>query len=206
MDNPAKTLPKPAKMSDYNKILVVCAMQEELDAVSSTFSNAPEGCIVKGLITGMGMTATSKVLSRAISIDKPDLIIDTGICGAINHSVPIGAITQVTTDVEAPFGVIRDGGFVSFENEIYKANNKLTLPYLSVSGATVSLACGELYGDYDVESMEGAAVFALCEAHNIDSLQIRTVSNYMDTPRSEWKIELALVELGKAIGDTLKSL
>ncbi len=181
-------------------------MKEELDAVIPSFAKAPTGCVVKGITTGMGMTGTSRVLSRVIDEEKPDLIIDTGICGAINHNVPIGAVVQVVTDVEAPFGVMREGVFVPFINEIYTAKNKLMLPYLKASGATVSLACGELYGEFDVESMEGAAVFALCDAHDIDSMQLRAVSNYMNTPRSEWKIELALIELGKAMGDTLALL
>ncbi len=199
-----KDLSMTDKMSVYKKILVVAAMPEELSAVSSEFSRAPEGCSVEGLITGMGMTATASALSRAISANRPDLIIDVGICGAINHEIPIGAIVQVDSDTVAPFGVMRGGVFVPFINEIYNAKNNLILPYLRASAATVTLACGELPDAYDVESMEGAAVFALCAAHDIDSLQIRTVSNYMGTPRSEWRIELALDELRKAIRETIQ--
>lgn len=201
-----KYMSKPVKMSVYKKILVVAAMPEELSAVSREFGCAPSGCSVSGIITGMGMTATAAALSREIFDNRPDLIIDVGICGAINHDIPIGSVVQVETDVVAPFGVMREGAFVPFINETYNAKNNLMLPYIQASAATVSLACGELPDDYDVESMEGAAVFALCEAHDIDSLQIRTVSNYMGTPRSEWRIELALEELGKAIRDTLERL
>ena len=48
----------------------------------------------------------------------------------------------------------------------------------------------------DIENMEGAAVFKVCETFNIPCIQIRAISNYVEKRNKEsWNIPLAIQNL-----------
>ena len=92
----------------------------------------------------------------------------------------------------------------SFENYNLrtKTQKKINLPI--VKGITVNCVTGSEKSIKNLisrlnpttESMEGAAVFYACKELNIASLQIRSISNYVE-PRNKdnWKIGLAIKNL-----------
>ena len=56
----------------------------------------------------------------------------------------------------------------------------------------------------DIETMEGAACFAVCKRFGVSGYQFRAVSNIAtDRDTSTWKIEEALVELKRAVIDNI---
>jgi futalosine hydrolase len=59
----------------------------------------------------------------------------------------------------------------------------------------------------DVESMEGAAFFYCCKMMSVPFLQLRTVSNFVETrDKSGWNIALAIKNLNEAAISIIKSM
>ena len=59
----------------------------------------------------------------------------------------------------------------------------------------------------EVESMEGAAVFKVCEEFNIPCLQIRSVSNSVEKRnRNNWDLDLAIKNLNIEVEKIINSL
>jgi futalosine hydrolase len=91
----------------------------------------------------------------------------------------------------------------------------LTLPLAtvrSVSGVTVNCCTGTAYlasrrsalFDADVETMEGAACFAVCKRFGVSGYQFRAVSNIAtDRDTSAWRIPEALKALKEQVLDNL---
>ncbi|MEY3422016.1 MAG: futalosine hydrolase, partial [Bacteroidota bacterium] len=85
----------------------------------------------------------------------------------------------------------------------------------SASSVTVNKVTGsqssiqQIYEKYqpDLESMEGAAVFYTCNMMNTPSLQIRSVSNYIE-PRNKanWNIPLAIKALNDYLIEFIQSI
>ena len=69
------------------RVLVVSATKNEvsLDGVDH-------------LVTGIGMVATAIELSKKLSQNKYDLVINAGIAGSFNRSLKIGQIVEVVKD------------------------------------------------------------------------------------------------------------
>ena len=59
----------------------------------------------------------------------------------------------------------------------------------------------------EIESMEGAAFFYVCEKENIPSIQLRAISNYVERRNKDnWNIPLALQNLKLALEKLLSAL
>lgn len=181
-------------MAGFNKILVVAATQNELSAI-------PKSDKFATLVTGIGPAATALSVAQAIVTRKPDFLIQVGIAGAIDTSLIFAQALYVANDKYGDMGVWRDGCFTSFDQTIYKNDFQPNLPLQSVSGVTVSTACSPFADrkDAQVETMEGAAFYQTAQKFSIPAIQIRTISNYLDTPRSQWQIPQAINQLGPAL-------
>ncbi|MET3114675.1 futalosine hydrolase [Pedobacter sp. CG_S7] len=198
------------------KILVVAATIPEIAAVYTHF-NLPPAAFLQSpnfdlLITGVGMTATAYTLGKHLSADY-NLVLNLGIAGSFDYSIPLGSVLNVISDEFAELGAENKDSFISidelgfgkskfennFSNEIYCLNQ---LP--KVNGITVNKVHGNKKHIHEVkarlnpklESMEGAAVFYACEQAGIPCLQVRGISNYVEERNKEtWKIELAIKNL-----------
>ena len=59
----------------------------------------------------------------------------------------------------------------------------------------------------DIESMEGAAFFMVCQKFKLPCLQIRTISNKIENRNKQnWKIELAIDNLNHSVKKILEIL
>ena len=65
--------------------------------------------------------------------------------------------------------------------------------------ANTVTACGAVADGADIENMEGAVFFALCEEYGAASREIRAVSNRVGEPRGEWDAETALRHLAETL-------
>jgi len=173
--------------------LIVFATEMEKDGV---FPNGiPQG--YDCLITGVGILSTAISLSNVFQKKKYENAIQMGIAGAYRSSgLGIGDVVEVQSDCVVEF--------LPWEPNTFFATG--TLPFKeklkSVKGATVlSCAKTEEAGNArgliaQVETMEGAAFFAVCKEHGVKATQARAISNYAALcEKSEWKIEEALNKL-----------
>lgn len=177
------------------------------------------------LITGVGMVSTTYKLTKQLSKEHYQLVINVGIAGAFSSKLLIGDAVIVTTDCLAEMGAESPNGLIPFQKMAFKgiyqakANAGFTikawhhLPRVNgitvnkVHGKTDSIVETEINFSPDVESMEGAAVLAICEAENIDCYQLRTISNRVE-PRNtaNWNIGLAIQNLNLFLTDLLNEV
>jgi len=173
--------------------LIVFATEMERDGV---FPNGiPQG--YDCLITGVGILSTSLNLSTTFQKKKYENAIQIGIAGAYRSSgLSICDVVEVESDCMVEF--------LPWEPNTFFATGTLKLK--RVKGATV-LSCakteeaGNTRGNIaQVETMEGAAFFAVCKDYGVQATQVRAISNYAALcEKSEWKVEEALNKLREAI-------
>lgn len=170
------------------------------------------------LITGIGTTLTTFHLTQTLNEFEYDWVINLGIAGSYTTDLKIGEVVEVATDEFADLGIEKrnefltlfDAGFVEanefpFQQGLLKSTGGHFFDNLKkVKGITSNKSSGrqssiaELSEKFhpQVESMEGAAFFYVCNWLGINCVQIRAVSNFVE-PResSKWNIPLALENL-----------
>lgn len=194
------------------KTLIVAATKAEL-AFFYQHYHLPEKDFAESrhfdlLITGVGMVATAFALGQHLT--KPyALIINVGIAGCFDRNIELGTLLNITEDTFAELGAENGDEFLSltelgFGENQYQGKTNKAINLQSVKAITVNRVSGQeknikkLKERFNpvVESMEGAAVFYACKQKNIDCIQIRSVSNYVEPRNKEnWKIGLAIKNL-----------
>jgi futalosine hydrolase len=135
--------------------------------------------------SGVGMLASAVSLTRLVSEEKPDLIIQAGIAGCFDPNMPLGKVVVIKEEILGDLGVEEEGKWKDiFDMKLEKSNyhpfekRKLPNPWLStynllklpeLTGITVNQISTQptrieqlkkKYGAV-VESMEGAALHYL---------------------------------------------
>ncbi|MFC1222483.1 futalosine hydrolase [Pedobacter sp. BG31] len=194
------------------KTLVVAATKAELTFLYQHF-NLPDTDFVESknfdlLITGVGMVATAFALGRYLS-SKYSLVVNLGIAGSFDRGIALGTVLNITEDTFAELGAENEDEFLTivdlgFGENYYNSTTTENINLPTVSGITINCVTGSEKSIKNLinrlnpttESMEGAAVFYACKQLNIKSLQIRSISNYVE-PRNKdnWKIGLAIKNL-----------
>ncbi|MEX8549107.1 MAG: futalosine hydrolase [Mucilaginibacter sp.] len=176
------------------------------------------------LITGVGMVATAFALGQQFAQKKYDLAINLGIAGSFDRNIALGEVVEVTEDILAEFSAEDDNQFLTMEElgfgkSRFLASHQLDamflLPAKKVCAITVNTVHGEETSIQKIterlrpqlESMEGAAFFYACKRSMVPSLQIRSVSNYVEKRnRENWKIGLAVKHLNDFAVELLEKL
>lgn len=194
------------------KTLVVAATKAELTFFYQHF-NLPDGDFVESknfdlLITGVGMVATAFALGKYLS-PKYSLVLNLGIAGSFDRSIPLGTVLNITDDTFSELGAENGDEFLTitdlgFGENHYTAKTQIKIELPLAKGITVNRITGSEKSiqtlmkrlNPTTESMEGAAVFYASKQLNIDCLQVRSISNYVE-PRNKdnWKIGLAIKNL-----------
>jgi futalosine hydrolase len=198
------------------KILVVAATLSEVERIYQHFNLPPEAFVQTPkfdlLITGVGMTATAFSLGQHLHKGY-QLILNLGIAGCFDTSIPLGSVLNIVADEFAELGAEDNESFLSItqlgfgKNKYQCSYNGITtevslLP--AVNGITVNKVHGYVPSIVAIkqrlnpttESMEGAAVFYAAEKTGTPCLQIRSVSNYVEARnKASWKIGLAVKNL-----------
>ena len=181
------------------------------------------------LITGIGTTFTAFHLTNALRDKKYQFVINIGIAGSLTDELTIGEVVSVVTDEFADLGIEKENEFLTlfesgfmdsndfpFEQGMLKASESNGLFDLrKVRGITTNKSHGratsisEIKSKFSaqVESMEGAVVFYVCNWFGISCFQIRSISNFVE-PRdsAQWNIPMALEKLNVTVLDVLKKL
>jgi futalosine hydrolase len=200
------------------KILLIAATEVEIPPVNSTKHQ------LNTLVTGPGMVATVYELTRHLHSHKYDLVINCGLAGSFDRSIPLGEIVQVTEDVFSELGAENDTEFLDLEaigltGKIrFQNNNPLNIEinkFRKVKSITVNTVHGNETSiekikkrlNPHVETMEGAAFYFVCEKENIPTIQLRAISNYVEKRNKEaWKITLALENLTREINQLIENI
>ncbi len=176
------------------------------------------------LITGVGLTATAFHLGQYLAQNRPAFALNAGIAGAFDRSLRLGDVVNVVAERFGDLGVEEaDGRFTDlFELGLLEKN---TPPFINgllhnpaaeqaaflpaAQGLTVNKVHGTeataaairaKYPAAGVESMEGAAFFYACLTAGIPFLQIRSISNYVETRNREaWNLPLAIGNLNEVL-------
>ena len=161
------------------KILLVVATKSEI------IENKFKDCDV--MVTGVGMVNTTSSLTKRLSEKSYDLVINIGVAGSFNSAIKIGDVVEVIEDNFSEIGFEDGNSFSEFTNfrieNSFKVNEKTNLK--KAKGITVNTVHGnkdsitEIVSrlNPDVESMEGASVFKVCQEFTVPCMQIRAISN-----------------------------
>lgn len=183
------------------------------------------------LISGVGLPLSAYSFGKIFARSAYDLAIQAGIAGALDRSLEIGEVVQVTSETFGDLGVEEaDGSFTSAialglidANQAPFTNGILTAPepgaapafLRQVRGTTVnrvhgqeqSIAAFRKRSDAQVESMEGACFAYACLLEQQAFLQIRSISNYVEARNREaWNIPLAIGNLNEVLIEMVQLL
>lgn len=189
-------------------ILVVSATKEELKTLNN----------IEVLITGAGIPNTILELTNHLNHHKYDLIINIGICGSFKNKYDIGDVVEIIKDEFAEIGYQDGDKFFSLNkkfgiNTIFNTSSLTNFP--KVNAITLNTVHGNISSiervinqlNPDVESMEGAACFMVCQYFNVPCVQIRAISNKVEERDvSKWNIPLAINNLNVALEKIIKDL
>lgn len=173
----------------------------------------------KACVLGVGILEFSANLSQLLfscklAGESISSVVNVGICGVYpNRKIPLTSVVCVESDRVGDEGVEEsDGSFTSWAKTYKGAAPEFAPEQIrefvckleTVAGVTVNCCTGtastarlrEQIFDADVESMEGAACFAVCERFGIPALQIRAISNVASIrDKSQWQVNEALSKL-----------
>lgn len=187
---------------------------------AAAFGEMPYGVSVEEC--GVGMAATAAKVAQIISLPKckrPHLLVLAGIAGAYPDSgLRAGDCVAVGSERVADQGAFRGDAFKPlYVSEYYSPLAEKLSGMAVVAGCTVNAAANG-FGDFGgtageghfpagaVESMEGAAFFAVCEAARMPFVEVRAVSNLTTDSRAEWRIDLATQALAEGVVGAIKEL
>lgn len=190
-------------------VLIVAATK--LEITSDKINNLPI------LITGVGMINTAINLTKELNNNDYDLVINMGVAGCFSDEIRIGKVVEVIEDCFSEIG-FEDGEsfseFSDFDIKIkYKVEGKTSLQ--KVKGITVNTVHGIENSIHetverlhpDIESMEGAAVFKVCEEMKIPCIQIRSISNKVEKRNKEnWNLGLSISNLNTEVEKIINNL
>lgn len=178
---------------------------------------------IRILITGVGLTLTALQMGLYLAKERPDLVINAGVAGAINQDLNLGDVVQVISeqfgdlgaeDIDGSFLDIHSMGLIAPNDTPFKEGvlhdtegDKFSfLPKVKgvsvnkVHGHEKSIESFKKQYPVDIETMEGAAFFLACLQTSSSFLAIRSISNYVE-PRNRdgWKLGLAIDQLNQVL-------
>jgi futalosine hydrolase len=215
-------------------VLLVAATKQELKNVTSFFhfkedisSFTTEGINVEILFTGVGMVATAFALGQKLASKKYDLAINAGIAGSFKKDFNLGDVVWVKEDILAELGAEDDSKFLSIADLgfgdasnfpiIDKENVNLSKWLASIKSVN-AITVNRVHGNFkniqktihrlnpDIESMEGAAFYYACQQSNTPSIQIRSISNFIEKRNTDnWDLRTAVASLNASLIRFFKS-
>ncbi len=198
------------------EILIVAATEREILPFMGRNPRADH------LITGVGSVMTTYHLTKRLQQMNYDIVIQAGIAGAFDKSIPLSSVVAVESEVFGGSGIMEKGELTSlFEAGLWKEgqpfingslinSNPLIdrLPWRKVKSTSSDFLTddahtnGQVYAKYkaDIESMEGAAFHFVSLTEGVSFLQLRSISNFVgERDKSKWKIEESITALNEAL-------
>ena len=194
----------------------------------SFFEYELNGHSIFPLTTGIGSTKTAFALATYPSIKNIDLAINIGLAGSYNRDLKLGGVFEVFKDKMIDLGAEDpEGKIISmYDLELEDANvfpftygwlvndkSKFATNLPKVSANSVNTVSGCLStvekrsGTADLETMEGFGFAYACKCLDIQFLQIRGLSNFVE-PRNKanWAIHEAVENSNQALLNLILNL
>ncbi len=175
------------------------------------------------LITGIGLTATTYSLTKQLNIKRPDIVLQAGVGGCFNSSVPLGSVLAIRQEAIADQSVIELDklktmfdlklvplnqypfykGWLVNKSEVLRKVRLKKVKGVSTNEITTSKQKIKFYKETFnpvVESMEGAALHYVCLMEKIPFLQIRSISNYIgERNKKNWNMKESITNLNNEL-------
>jgi futalosine hydrolase len=212
------------------KVLTIAATELEIELLRSTLPEVyKENVDFK--VTGIGSLITTFNLTTHLFNKTYDWVIQAGIAGTLDPEIPVGSVCQVVTETLSDLGSEDEKGILLdvFDLNLMEKNLepfiggilinpiKINIPELiEVNGSTLNKSLGtnlsinhfrNRFPKCQIESMEGGALFYVCNSLNKKFIEIRAISNLVEERnRASWQITLALNNLNKMFCNVLNSI
>ncbi len=171
--------------------------------MESRFFNIPN---ITVRYTGVGLTASAYATVKTIRELHPDILILAGIAGVYTHSnLKIGDTVLVSAEHEADLGIFYEDGFKHMSDlqldMSFKVNRFLNCPYIkpdmplpAVKSNSMNAAIAPFVNttDAEIENMEGSAFFYSCLQEKQPFLEVRAISNIVNTDHKAWDYEQSI--------------
>jgi len=196
------------------------AVFPQVSAVVASTSTIAVSRSFEVTVCGVGALDFAANLSYKLTKKKYDRVVLVGVCGAyLGRDLQVGDVVRVDSEIQGDLGAQnREGHFIPWgeicgKTTVYTGASARELPLSLASvrsavGVTVNCCTGTQYlslkraalYNADVESMEGAACFAVCKNFDIPAYEFRAVSNIAtDRDPSQWKIAEAMQALQQQV-------
>ena len=139
-------------------------------------------------ISGVGVSETAVAVAKALRDGYSDLVL-AGIAGSYDDAVAVGSTVAVRE--ERPAGLPSDFSKNYSAVSIPKDMQAVVSNTVARSGAAAAGA--------QIENMEGAVFFAMCTDAGVRFCEVRSISNKVGEPRSEWQTDAALDALTRTL-------
>jgi futalosine hydrolase len=182
------------------------------------------------LLTDVGLLSATYQITKA-SFSKPHIIIQAGVAGCFDTSIPLSTTAVVLRETIGDMGVLQNSTFTSaFGMGLLKPNEhpwtgeKLENPHTDlimqaelvlVDAVTVNeISTNEDRISYyknglgaTIETMEGAALHYIGLKENIPFLQLRSISNYVgERDKEKWQLQEAIRNVNLVLQELLTKL
>jgi len=186
---------------------------------------------IEVLITGVGLTAATYQLTKAVCHQKPQMLLQAGIAGCLNEQFSLTDVVVIENENIGDLGVEEGGVFRSLfdlklsETNVFpwtdgKLKNNHTelleqtgLPVadsVTVNEISTNKQRIEYYKNHlgtSVESMEGAALHYVGLMEKIPFLQLRSLSNFAgERDKSKWLMKEAIANLNTTLQQVILKL
>ncbi|MBU6158042.1 MAG: futalosine hydrolase [Bacteroidetes bacterium] len=175
------------------------------------------------LIGGIGLTATTYALTKYLHLKRPDCIIQAGVGGCFDLSMPLATVVAVKNETIADQSVMElktlktlfDLKLLPEEQPPFKKGklpNDTALIKLFKGKKVNGISVNEITTDkkrvriYEqqfspiVESMEGAALHYVARMEKIPFIQLRAISNYIaERNKKKWNMKEAISNLNEEL-------
>ena len=169
------------------------------------------------LITGVGMVNTAIYLTKELAKKKYDLVINMGVAGSFSKELKNGDVVEVVEDNFSEIGFENNLEFSKFTDFDVKTKylNSSRTSLKKVRAITVNTVHGNKATIFEIvkresteiESMEGASVFKVCEEFNVPCMQIRAISNKVEKRnKNNWDLDLAIRNLNIEVEKIISGL
>ena len=156
-------------------------------------------------------------LTDKLSQNNYDWVINIGVAVSFKSNFNIGDVVEVIDDEISELGYEDGLNFFQFTQFDIKCkfNNQSRTQLPKVKAITVNTVHGNQKSidnvvkkfNPDIESMEGAVVFQVCEYFNVKCMQIRSISNKVEARNKlNWNLPLAIQNLNKEVEKIIKSI
>jgi len=206
-------------------ILVVAATVKE---ISPFIQFLKDGNKMPGnidiLISGIGLTASTFYLTKQLALKKYDLVIQAGVAGCFDLSMPLGSVVVIKQDTIADQSVVElkklktlfnlklvpndqfpytKDWLINPHKILLKKTGLKSVKGISVNQISTNKQMIKFYREFFnpvTESMEGAALHYVCLLEKISFLQIRSISNYIgERNKKKWDMKESILSLNESL-------